>query len=112
MLLVYEKQQSSFDIAMKCALECEYCAQVCMQNPEMLQCARICLDCAEICRTAVTYMVRGCRFINHLAKACAEICQTCAEECASHDLDYCQKCANVCHETVEQYRTIASVASI
>ena len=42
MLLVHEKYQSSFDVAMKCAVECEHCAEACMGNPDMLKCARTC----------------------------------------------------------------------
>lgn len=59
MLLVHEKYQSSFDVVMRCVVECEHCAEACMGMSEMVQCARSCLDCAEICRTAATYMVRG-----------------------------------------------------
>ncbi len=63
MLLVHEKYQSSFDVAMPCVVECEHCAEACIGYSEMVQCARSCLDCAEICRTAATYMVRCSRYI-------------------------------------------------
>ncbi len=111
MLLVHEKYQSSFDIAMKCAVECEHCAEACTGKPDMFKCARTCLDCAEICRTMATYMVRGSSFVAHLAKACAEICQACADECSSHDMDHCQKCAQACKDAIEEYKKIAAVAA-
>ena len=111
MLLVHEEYQSSFDVAMKCAVECEHCAEACMGNPDMLKCARTCLDCAEMCRTISTYMVRGSRFIPQLTKACAEICQACADECGSHNMDHCKKCAQACREAVEEYNKISSVAA-
>lgn len=96
---------------MKCAVECEHCTEACMGNPDMLQCARTCLDCAEICRTISTYMVRSSRFIPSLTKACAEICTACAEECGSHDMDHCNKCAQACRDAVEEYNKIAAVAA-
>ncbi|MBE9166326.1 four-helix bundle copper-binding protein [Pleurocapsales cyanobacterium LEGE 06147] len=111
MLLVHQEYQSSFDVAMYCAVECEHCAEACIGNPEMVECARTCLDCAEICRTAATYMVRGSRFIPHLVSACAEICQACAQECEQYNVEHCQKCAKACHEAVEAYRKIATVVS-
>jgi len=37
MLLNHEQYQSSFDIAMACAVECEHCAEACMGQPEMIE---------------------------------------------------------------------------
>ncbi len=111
MLLVHEQYQSSFDIALKCAVECEHCAEACMGQTDMVKCARTCLDCAEICRTISTYIVRGSRFISDLARTCAEICQACADECSSHDMKHCQKCAQACRDAVKEYKNIAAVAA-
>ena len=69
MILVYEKYQSSFDTAMKCAVECEHCAQACMGGEKMKQCVRYCLDCAKMCRTIATYMVRGSDFVSQATTA-------------------------------------------
>ncbi|AFY79530.1 MAG: four-helix bundle copper-binding protein [Hydrococcus sp. C42_A2020_068] len=111
MLLVSKEYQSSFDTAMYCVVECEHCAKACMGDPEMLGCARTCLDCVETCRTIAIYMVRGSRFIPHLAKACAEICDACAKECEKHKDEHCQKCARACRQAAEEYRKIAGVAA-
>ncbi len=32
MLLTHEEYQSSFDVAMRCVVECEHCAEACMGN--------------------------------------------------------------------------------
>ena len=60
---------------------------------------------------STTCMVRGSRFIPNLTKACAEICTACAEECSSHGMDHCNKCAQACREAVEEYNKIAAVAA-
>ncbi len=112
MLLVHEEYQSSFDVAMYCAVECEHCAEACIGHAEMVQCARTCLDCAEICRTAAIYMVRGSRFIPHLVGTCVEICEACAKECEKYDQPHCQKCAQACRQAVEAYRKITTVAAV
>jgi hypothetical protein len=110
MLLNHEQYQSSFDIAMACAVECEHCAEACMGQPEMMKCSRMCLDTSESCRMLATFMVRGSYFIAPLASACAEICETCAQECEKHDMDHCKKCARSCREAAEVYRKIAKAA--
>lgn len=111
MLLTHSEYQSSFDVAIYCAVECEHCAEACMGSPDMVKCARFCLDCAEICRTSGIYMVRGSYFISHLAQACAAICEACAGECDKHKAEHCQKCAKACRQAAEAYRKIADVAA-
>jgi hypothetical protein len=47
--MVHHASQSSVDVAMHCAYECEHCAGSCMGNEMMTECPRTCRECADIC---------------------------------------------------------------
>jgi hypothetical protein len=109
MQLHQKPPQSSLEIMTACIVECEHCAQSCM-NEQMIDCARLCLDCAEFCRTAVTYILRESRLISQLARSGSAITEACAEECQKHNNEHCQKCARACREAMQEFSRISGVA--
>src|SRR5699024_11608501 len=92
----HEKYQSCIDACYACATACDHCAVSCLDEQDvksMTQCIKLDLDCAEVCRVAASYMARGSQFSQTICRLCAEICQACADECAQHQMDHCQRCA-------------------
>ena len=110
--MAHHASQSSFDIAVHCAYECEHCADSCIGDEMMAECARICRDCADICWTASAFMSRGSRFIAQLVNTCIPICEACAAECEKHDSEHCRKCAVACRSAADGYRKIATVGGV
>lgn len=68
--MAHKIAQSSVDIAIHCAYECEHCADQCLGS--MAECARLCIDCADMSWAAAAYMSRGSRFIPQIVNSCIE----------------------------------------
>lgn len=103
--------QSSVDIAVQCAYQCEHCEEACLGS--MPECARLCRDCADICWLSAAFMSRGSRFSTQILRSCIDICEACASECEKHpDSPHCQKCADACRRAALEYRKIATVAGV
>src|SRR5699024_671392 len=96
MNMPHEKFKSCIDACYACATACDHCAVSCLDEQDvrsMARCIKLDLDCAEICRVAASYMARGSEFAQAICRLCAEVCQACAEECAKHQMNHCQRCA-------------------
>lgn len=93
-----------------CADACDHCATACLQEPnvkDMARCIQLDMDCAAVCRLAASYMARGSEFAQELCGLCADICDECAKECAGHEMDHCQQCAEACKRCAQACRQMA-----
>jgi hypothetical protein len=101
--------QSTLDIIINCAFECEQTADQCISIlPES---ARLSRDCAQICWVAASYIKRDSRFIPQISTACIDICDACACECEKHPEEFCQNCADACRNAVEEFRWITGIVA-
>ena len=97
--------------AMFCSAMCISCADACLAEKmveKMRQCIRTCLDCADVCEA--TYRIATRRtgsnelVLDEMLQLCITACDICAEECANHDHEHCQLCAEMCRETARDCR--------
>lgn len=87
---------------------CEWCADECLGDADMEECARLCRDVADIASLHARFMARNSDYSKQLAEACAQACEECAEECESHDADHCQACTEVLKECAESCRSMTT----
>jgi len=87
---------------------CEWCADECLGDPEMEECARLCRDVADIASLHARLMARSSTYSAELAETCAEVCEECAEECGRHDAHHCQVCQDVLETCAESCRQMAN----
>lgn len=87
---------------------CEWCADECLGDESMKECARLCRDVADLTTMHARFMARNSNYSPQLAQACAEACEECAEECERHDAEHCQVCAEVLRDCAETCREMAS----
>lgn len=87
---------------------CEWCADECLGDSEMEECARLCRDVADLASLHARFMARSSMSSAALAAACADACEACADECSKHDANHCQVCADVLRECAESCRQMAN----
>ena len=83
-------------------------AKPCVNEEGMEECLRLCRDVADIASLHARFMARSSAYSDSLAEMCAELCEACAYECAKHEHDHCQVCADVLPECAESCRDMAS----
>jgi hypothetical protein len=108
--MAHHEHESSINACVRCAQECEHCADACLNEPdvkEMAECIRLDRDCAQICWAAAGYLSRGSEFMNDICRVCAEVCSACGAECERHVYEHCQPCAEACRRCAEACRTMA-----
>jgi hypothetical protein len=101
-----DEQRECIENCNEAAEVCEWCADECLGDEEMEECARLCRDVADIASLHARFMARGSNYSDQLAEACAGACEECAEECSRHDADHCQVCADVLEECAESCRSM------
>src|SRR5258708_7399903 len=106
--LVTDKVKAALDAVSDCVQTCEACAQQCMNDPSMLDCARTCLDCATVYSARVVLLARESKFYPAFCRLCADICGACATECEKYDVEHCRVCARVCRRCAEECRRLAA----
>jgi len=103
-----ELMAECIDNCFEAAQACEWCADECLGDSEMEQCARLCRDVADLTTMHARFMARDSNYSQQLATACAGACEECAEECERHDAEHCQVCADVLRDCAETCREMAS----
>lgn len=103
-----EQAAECIDNCLEAAQTCEWCADECLGDEDMEECARLCRDVADLTALHARFMARGSNYSGQLAQACAEACEACADECETHDVDHCQLCAEVLRECAESCREMAN----
>jgi hypothetical protein len=103
-----EQMAECIDNCLAAAQACEWCADECLGDSEMEECARLCRDVADLTTMHARFMARNSNYSQQLATACAGACEECAEECERHDAEHCQVCAEVLRDCAETCREMAS----
>lgn len=91
----------------QCAIECGECFAHMVGKESPNACPACCIDCAAICRLAADAMARNSPFAKEICALCAKVCDWCAEQCAAHDMDHCQRCAEACRRCAAACRAFA-----
>jgi hypothetical protein len=75
---------------------------------DMRQCIRSCLDFADVCDTTARLAVRrtgeNVSVLRATLETCIRTCELWAENCARHEHEHCQLCAEKCRESAESRR--------
>jgi hypothetical protein len=103
--------RSLLDTLARCVAACENCADACLDEEHMkmmVPCIRLDRDCADICRLTAAFIARNSPHAPHVISACIELCQKCHDECAQHQHDHCQQCAQACQECLDACRAYAA----
>ncbi|CQH53590.1 uncharacterized protein HHUB_1981 [Halobacterium hubeiense] len=103
-----DEQRECIENCNEAAEICEWCADECLGDPEMEECARLCRDVADLTSLHARFMARDSQYSGDLAAVCADACEACAEECEQHDADHCQECADVLEKCAESCRSMAN----
>lgn len=103
-----EQAAECIDNCLEAAQACEWCADECLGDEGMEECARLCRDVADLTTLHARFMARDSKYSSQLAQACADACEDCADECDNHDADHCQICAEVLRECAESCRQMAN----
>ncbi|MFD1599964.1 four-helix bundle copper-binding protein [Halobellus rarus] len=103
-----EEERECIEICNEAAAVCEWCADECLGDEEMEECARLCRDVADLTSLHARFMARDSNYSAQLAEACASACEECAGECERHDAQHCQVCAGVLTECAESCRNMMS----
>lgn len=101
-----DEQRECIEICTEATEVCEWCADECLGDEEMEQCARLCRDVADLTSLHARFMARDSNYSPILAEACAGACEECAAECERHDAHHCQVCAEVLRECAESCRNM------
>ncbi len=100
-----EETNELMHMLIKCITACEYCATLCLREPDvamMARCIMLDRDCADICALTSRFIARNSEHAVHVLRECVEICRACAEECGKHKHDHCQHCAEICTQCAAQ----------
>ncbi|MFC4407998.1 four-helix bundle copper-binding protein [Haloarchaeobius iranensis] len=83
------------------ATVCNWCAEECLGEMGMEECARLCQDVADLAILNVQFIARDSPFGIDLAETFAYAAEECERECAQHPHDHCQECAAVLRRAVD-----------
>lgn len=101
-----DEQRDCIENCTEAAEVCEWCADECVGDEGMAECARLCRDVADVASLHARFMARDSTYSAQLAEACAGACEECADECERHDADHCRTCAEVLRECAESCRSM------
>ena len=74
-----EEERDCIEICNEAAQVCEWCADECLGDADMEECARLCRDVADVASLHARFMARGSSYSGQLARTCAEACEECAD---------------------------------
>ena len=104
---MHQQNQALLQALAACAAACEHCASACLQEEDMqmmVRCIQLDRDCADICTLTARFVARDSPHAPHVMRECIELCQKCHDECAKHQHDHCQQCAQACQQCLEACR--------
>lgn len=91
--LTLEMRVALHDIV-EAATICNYCADACLGNMEMEECARLCRDVADLASLSVQFLSRDSIFGVDVAESFAYAAEECERVCTQYPHDHCQECAS------------------
>jgi|GEM_PF-529178 len=83
------------------ATVCNWCADACIDDPGMAECARLCRDVADLAALNVTFISRDSEFGAELAETFAIAARECEAVCAQHPHEHCQEAAAVLRRAID-----------
>jgi hypothetical protein len=101
-----EAMQACIDASTKCAQACYECFQLCLNEPDAskrTKCISMLLECAVMCQTSAALMAMGAEFAEQHGLIGGQLCRLCAKECVSFKDEHCQKCAEICDKTADEF---------
>jgi hypothetical protein len=85
----------------KAARLCERCADECLGDAGMEQCARLCRDVADLATLNAQFISRDSLFGADIAETFAYAAEECKQECARHPQEHCQECASALSRAID-----------
>jgi hypothetical protein len=89
-----EEQRECIENCNEATEGCEWCADECLGDSDMEECARLCRDVADLAMLNVRFIARDSVFGPDIAEAFAYAAEECARECSRHPNEHCQECAS------------------
>lgn len=80
---------------------CNWCADECLGDPQMEECARLCRDVADLAALNVQFISRDSIFGVDVAETFAYAAEECEQICAQHSDPHCQECASVLGRAID-----------
>ena len=105
---VSEIAAECIDDYLETAQACKWCADECIGNEGMEECASLSRNVADLTTLHARFMVRDSKYSSQLAETCADACEESAAECAHHDTEHCQGCADMFQQCAESCRQMAN----
>jgi hypothetical protein len=102
-----DEERECIELCNEAVEVCEWCADACLGDEEMEECARLCRDVVDLASLHARFMARNSQYSETLAELCAAACEACAEECGKHDAEHCQACADVLPECAQSCRSVS-----
>lgn len=105
------KNQEILDTLSNCINHCNHCADACLDEDNvkmMVDCIRTDRTCAAVFSALADVLATNYGNVQGLIDYCIEVCEACAQECAKHDHDHCQACAEACRKCAEACRAYAA----
>jgi hypothetical protein len=102
------KYQSCLEACQECLIDCKVCLAKMAGMKSDNDCPYCCIQCIEVLEATIGLMAAGSKFSKEQGELCAKVCDYCAEECAAHDHDHCQRCAESCRKCAEECRKMAA----
>lgn len=87
----------------------EWCADRCLGDETMEECARLCRDVADLASLHARLLARDSASGRRIAEACEEACEACADQCERHDDRHCQVAEPVLRECAASCRSVLAV---
>lgn len=105
------KNQNLINALNACIAACNYCASKCLSEDDvkmMAACIRTDIICAEVCATTAKLVAMDSSSAAEMVALCQKICKECGDECAKHNHEHCQKCAEACRKCEEACQAYAA----
>lgn len=107
--------QECIDNCRKCYEACTKAITYCLEKggkhaePEHI---KVLMDCAEICRTNLSFMLRGSKQQASVSTACALVCRVCGTNCEAmaEDDEVMKDCAAACFRCAESCEAMSAAA--
>lgn len=100
------QQRDCIDNCLAAVQACEWCADQCVGDEAMAECARLCRDVADIASLHARFLARNSAYSAQFAESCARACDECAQVCDRHDAAHCRTCVEVLRECAESCRAV------
>ncbi len=102
--------QECIDLCVAAQMEAEQCATIALASDDVTDlrhCIQLCRDAASVCALTVQFLGNDSDFAQNVCELCVDLCVACRDECARHDLEFTQRCAEACHNAADKCERIS-----